>query len=71
MCLLARGLWVQTPPEAFSGHFFILLLVCVMVIIICIMFLRMRKRKNVYIHINVGTGSTVLKNTVEIQDKKL
>ena len=31
----------------------------------------MRKRKNVYIHINVGTGSTVLKNTVEIQDKKL
>ena len=34
------------------------------------MFQRKRKRKNVYIHINMGTGSTVLKNTVEIQDKK-
>ena len=39
-----------------------------MVIIICIMFIR--KRKNVDIHINMGTGSTVLKNNVEIQDKK-
>ena len=39
-----------------------------MVIIICIMFLR--KRKNVYIRLDRGTGSTVLKNNVEIQDKK-